>query len=764
MSADAREMLVHADGGAVRPKRVPIDVPERPTNAITEWAQEVDTAIQEGLSGGYDGPDKFGRAGMRAIYDGVVKTPLRGGYEAGLIVQDLVGLPAPGHEGAAAKAWEKTKDGFRAVKKQLAKGGAQNAKDLKEWGTKQVEKAKEDPWGTAGYGAGGLVIGVKGVDDVFGKTPGGGASVPAVKPAPKTLAVIEGKATPEPKTKGKAAPTLPAPKPEPKPAAAACTTCITEGQARVMETQLAKHTGRRSHHSRDDFENGPSEPAKATAFEATRAADGTITLARDADGKIVFPKKPPPGTRPHDDVIAGGRTLRADEIWPKEVGPYGMVVHGEGPATVARGELFPGGPKVFHTPEIPYPPSASNTLKRIERVEIEITRDQLDKTSRMLSGDADPGPMRERLSSYLDRGESRVPLADLFPDSARKLNNTQTGVVDAGNCFEATWSWDGVTRGRALSTAEMEGIRKDYRPVAPGDPGQWGDVMLVYTDDGLQHAARVVTPGPDGLVFTKQNKLEWSPYTVETRATTVDTFADQKGYRVEILRKNPEPSGIGGVQSSSKHAPANSTPMSPSAHALGALRTTTQGVFDVGPNEWVSTGNNATGTVVLRGLTGNTKLGNPWEDGIWEAKRVLDGDSSDRLHVTAVLDETRVSEATSNVTSWYNDPLAIQARVPNHILEEGLGREAGERVATRAIAPEEVNCDRGIYARPALRQASGSIGLSNICRRRSASGSPQRPALVAQDLPRNCAMPSIQRNSARTRGMGMVAPFSMPKR
>ncbi len=237
MSAvDAREMLVHAGGGAVRPKRVPIDVPERPTNAITEWAQEVDTAIQEGLSGGYDGPDKFGRAGMRAIYDGVVKTPLRGGYEAGLIVQDLVGLPAPGHEGAAAKAWEKTKDGFRAVKKQLAKGGAQNAKDLKEWGTKQVEKAKEDPWGTAGYGAGGLVIGVKGVDDVFGKTPGGGASVPAVKPAPKTLAVIEGKATPEPKTKGKAAPTLPAPKPEPKPAAAACTTCGGGGRDSWPET------------------------------------------------------------------------------------------------------------------------------------------------------------------------------------------------------------------------------------------------------------------------------------------------------------------------------------------------------------------------------------------------------------------------------------------------------------------------------------------------------------------------------------------------
>lgn len=231
MSADAREILVHVDGG-----------PIRYTPSRYNMAHETKEA---------------GKAFANTLIEGVealVMLPVH----AARIGADAAGMPFEGHEGAATEAAEGAKKAYTAVKNQAAKGVDQNIQDAKALGAKTLDAIEREPGKAFGTLAANLVplppIGkaakvlkhaddvptphghphpvkdmgelVKDKDGVYVPKGGGGAPVPAVKPAPKPAAAIEGKASREPN--GKPTPkALPVPKPAAKPACATCSGTLT---------------------------------------------------------------------------------------------------------------------------------------------------------------------------------------------------------------------------------------------------------------------------------------------------------------------------------------------------------------------------------------------------------------------------------------------------------------------------------------------------------------------------------------------------------
>jgi hypothetical protein len=114
--------------------------------------------------------------------------------------------------------------------------------------------------------------------------------------------------------------------------------------------------------------------------------------------------------------------------------------------------------------------------------------------------------------------------------------------------------------------------------------------------------------------------------------------------------------------------------------ALPALRQTTQNVFDAGPNRWMPTGNAADGTLVQRGLTGDYGGGT---GGIREWQGMLEGNYGRGQTVSLVGDPSNVDMVTRRTTSIYNDPLAIQARVPPESMVAG-------RTDLEAIVPGSI--------------------------------------------------------------------------
>ncbi len=102
---------------------------------------------------------------------------------------------------------------------------------------------------------------VRGPNGVYVPSGTQAASVPAIDARAKGPVLIEGQATREPRA-------MP---PAKAAAAPACATCsappLTEGQARALEARMEQLTGRRRHHSRDDFESGEPLERKAPTQE-----------------------------------------------------------------------------------------------------------------------------------------------------------------------------------------------------------------------------------------------------------------------------------------------------------------------------------------------------------------------------------------------------------------------------------------------------------------------------------------------------------------
>ena len=114
------------------------------------------------------------------------------------------------------------------------------------------------------------------------------------------------------------------------------------------------------------------------------------------------------------------------------------------------------------------------------------------------------------------------------------------------------------------------------------------------------------------------------------------------------------------------------------------LQSAAQQMFDTGPNAWVPTGNSASGVLVQRGLSGNYAKST---SGVPEATATLSGEWSGQQYVSTVGDPANVPHMTSEVTSVYNDPLAVQARMPASAL---AAQDDTSALTSRAIQPNEI--------------------------------------------------------------------------
>lgn len=120
----------------------------------------------------------------------------------------------------------------------------------------------------------------------------------------------------------------------------------------------------------------------------------------------------------------------------------------------------------------------------------------------------------------------------------------------------------------------------------------------------------------------------------------------------------------------------------------GELDAAVREMFSAGPNRWVPTANAPTdGVFVQRGLTGDYASG---QGGLREAQGVLDGTWRGGQTVSVVQPGADVEDLTRRVTSLYNDPLSVQARVPSDVIEAGRSGDA-EGFVRRGILPTEVS-------------------------------------------------------------------------
>ncbi len=123
----------------------------------------------------------------------------------------------------------------------------------------------------------------------------------------------------------------------------------------------------------------------------------------------------------------------------------------------------------------------------------------------------------------------------------------------------------------------------------------------------------------------------------------------------------------------------------PRAPAVERMNDGVRAMFEAGPNRWVATGNRPEGVLVQRGLTGDYSTG---MGGVREARGTIEGTWEGRQTVSMFRPGDNVPTVTRETTSLYNDPLAVQARVPREAL--GAGRGSAEALTSRGIRPEEV--------------------------------------------------------------------------
>lgn len=127
----------------------------------------------------------------------------------------------------------------------------------------------------------------------------------------------------------------------------------------------------------------------------------------------------------------------------------------------------------------------------------------------------------------------------------------------------------------------------------------------------------------------------------------------------------------------------------PRPAAIARVQSAERRLFDEGPNRWVPTGNEPTGQLVQRGMSGDMSASARGSGGVDEARAVFDGTST-RYQTLSIVPAGSEDAVTRHTTSEYSSPLAIRGRLPDDVVDAHRQGDT-QMLLPRSLQPGEIS-------------------------------------------------------------------------